>query len=99
MDTPPSALRDLATMEAPTNPTPKTPGVGPRRPMCLEIGSKWERPVVERRRSAYAPRLAQPLVQSAGNGLGTRDGKRAYAFFMNRRIPNGTCGGVGGRRG
>ena len=77
MDATPTTLRDLAAMEAPTNPAPETPGTGSGRATCLEVSGKWSRPLVERRSVAHESGPATEVVRPSGSDLGTRYGKMA----------------------
>jgi group II intron reverse transcriptase/maturase len=54
--------------------------------------------VVERRRFAHERRLSEVLVRPYGVGFVARSSATPYICFMNRRMPNGTSCGVGGRR-
>jgi len=55
-------------------------------------------PVVERRRFAHECRLSEVLVRPYGVGFVAGSSATPYICFMNRRMPNGTSCGVGGRR-
>jgi len=54
--------------------------------------------VVERRRFAHERRLSEVLVRPYGVGFVAGSSATPYLCFMNRRMPNGTSCGVGGRR-
>ena len=56
-------------------------------------------PMVERRRVAHERRLSQVPVRPYGTGFVAGNPATLLVYFMNRRMPNGTSGGVGGRQG
>ena len=64
----------------------------------VAIGHQRAWPVVERRRLAHERRLSEVLVRPYGVGFVAGNSATSYICFMNRRMPNGTSGGVGGRR-
>ena len=64
----------------------------------VAIGHQWAWPMVERRRFAHERRLSEILVRPYGVGFVAGNSATPYICFMNRRMPNGTSGGVGGRR-
>src|SRR5579875_2399498 len=54
--------------------------------------------MVERRCLAHEPCLSQVLVRPRGAGFVAGYSAALSVCFMNRPMPNGTSGGVGGRR-
>ena len=64
----------------------------------VAIGHQRAWPMVERRRLAHERRLSQILVRPYGVGFVAGNAATSYLCFMNRRMPNGTSCGVGGRR-
>src|ERR1035441_10810831 len=55
--------------------------------------------MVEWRRVSHEPSLSQVLVRPYGAGFAAGNSAALPVCFMNRRMPNGTSGGVGGRQG
>ena len=64
----------------------------------MAIGHQRPWPVVEQRRLAHECRLPKVLVRPYGAGFVAGNSATLLVCFMNRRMPNGTSGGVGGRR-
>ena len=65
----------------------------------VEIGHKWERPLVELRRPAHEPGFSEVLLRPDGTRVTARSFALHSMCFMNRRMRNRMSGGVGGRRG
>jgi len=64
----------------------------------VAIGHQRAWSVVERRRFAQERRLSEVLVRPYGAGFVAGNSRTLPVYFMNRRMPNGASGGVGGRR-
>jgi hypothetical protein len=72
---------------------------GVRGRTSVAISHQWAWPMVERRRIAHERRLPEVLVRPHGVGFVAGNSATSYTCFMNRRMPNGTSGDVGGRQG
>src|SRR5665213_1429355 len=64
----------------------------------VAVGHQRAWPMVERRRIAHERRLSEVRVRPHGAGFVAGNTATLLVCFMNRRMPNGTSGGVGGRR-
>src|SRR5665213_820897 len=64
----------------------------------VAVGHQRAWPMVERRRIAHERRLSEVRVRPHGAGCVAGNTATLLVCFMNRRMPNGTSGGVGGRR-
>jgi hypothetical protein len=79
-------------------PKPGSPATGLRRWGGKPEALRLMEAVVERRRFAHECRLSEVLVRPHGVGFVAGHSATLYFCFMNRRMPNGTSCGVGGRR-
>jgi hypothetical protein len=71
---------------------------GDRQQKGVVGGHQRARSVVEWRRFAHECCLSEVLVRPYGVGFVAGSSATPYLCFMNRRMPNGTSCGVGGRR-
>ena len=69
-----------------------------KRRARVAVSHQWARPVVEWRCLVHECRLSEVLVRPYGTGFVAGIEATPYLCFMNRRMPNGTSCGVGGRR-
>ena len=98
MDQAQAAGSALAAMEAHlhTGEEPEASGAGGSASVAIGHQRAWS--VVEQRRLAHECRLPEVLVRPYGAGFVAGNSATLPVYFMNRRMPNGTSGGVGGRR-
>ena len=92
------AQTDLAGMEASQNSGSRAQTQRTAKRTSMEIVRQWTRPMAERQRPSHAQSISQQrlstngALQSLVKGLTTE----STPNFRNRRMPNGTSGGVGG---
>ena len=93
-----AAERSVAAVEARLCKGKESDAGGDRRGAGVALSYQRAWPVVERRRVPHECRLSKVLVRPYGVGFVAGSSATPYICFMNRRMPNGTSCGVGGRR-
>jgi len=96
MDTQEAARESVATVETAMDQSQEDDPARDRKGKGLDLGDEWTRPVVERRSVAYERCGARQVVRTAGAHEPSGGTSTPCESCMNRRMPNGTYGGVGG---
>ena len=97
MDKAEAAMHLVATVEAELDESEEDDGTGTHEGARMGIGDKCPRAMVERGGVTYERLRAYQAAPRAGTQEPASLASTSCAFFMNRRMPNGTYGGVGGR--
>jgi hypothetical protein len=96
MDTQETARDSLAAVETAMDQSQEGDPARDRKGESLGLGDEWTRSVVECRSVAYERCGARQVVRKAGTHEPSRRASTPCESCMNRRMPNGTYGGVGG---
>ena len=93
-----TASHSLEAVEAPQDASKKLMRRGLSEATAWRSATNGRGPLVECRGRAYEQSCSEILLRQTGAGATHRPASPTSTHFMNRRVRNGTHGGVGGRR-
>ena len=88
----------MAAVEACLRAGKESDASGTKQGAGVAVRHEWARSVVEWRGMAHECLLSEDLVRAYVVGFVAGSSATSYLCFLNRRTPNGTSCGVGGRR-
>ena len=96
MDTQEAARGSIAAVETAMDQSQEDDPARDRKGTSLDLGDERTRPMVERRSVAYERCDYRQVAQPTGTHESSGRISTSCVSCMNRRMPNGTYGGVGG---